>query len=63
MKNRIDEIMAHLNCASVDGGFCLFVENGEIVAKDLLSEDPLEFNFRFVGTDISDIEAKPLTKK
>jgi hypothetical protein len=55
--------MAHLNCASIDGGFCLFVENGEIVAKDLLSEDPLEFNVRFVGTDISDIEAKPLTKK
>ena len=63
MKNRIDEIMAHLNCASVAGGFCLFVENGEIVAKDLLSEDPHEFNVRFVGTDISDIEAKPLTKK
>lgn len=55
--------MAHLNCASVDGGFCLFVENGEIVAKDLLSKEPLEFNVRFVGTDISDIEAKPLTKK
>ena len=63
MKNRIDEIMSHLNCASIDGGVCLFVENGEIVAKDLLSEDPLEFNVRFVGTDISDIEAKPLTKK
>ena len=72
MKNRIDEIMAHLNCAAVDGGFCLFVKDGEIVAKDLLdwhqdsqslSEEPLEFNVRFVGTDISDIEAKPLTKK
>ena len=63
MKNRIDEIMAHLNSAAVDGGFCLFVENGEIVAKDLLSEDPLEFNVRYVGTDISDVEAKPLTKK
>ena len=55
--------MANLNSAVVDGGFCLFVENGEIVAKDLLSEEPLEFNVRFVGTDISDIEAKPLTKK
>ena len=63
MKNRIDEIMAHLNSAVVDGGFCLFVKDGEIVAKDLLSEEPLEFNIRFVGTDISDIEAKPLTKK
>jgi len=63
MKNRIDEIMANLNSAVVDGGFCLFVEDGEIVAKDLLSEDPLEFNVKFVGTDISDIEAKPLTKK
>ena len=28
--------MAHLNCAAVDGGFCLFVKDGEIVAKDLL---------------------------
>ena len=68
MKNRIDEIMAHLNCAAVDGGFCLFVKDGEIVAKDLLHNpdeprDTLEFNVRFVGTDISDIEAKPLTKK
>ena len=65
MTNRIDTIMAHLNCAAVDGGFCLFVKDGEIVAKDLLSgnEDPLEFNIRFVGTDISDIEAKPITKK
>ena len=68
MKNRIDEIMAYLNTAAVDGGFCLFVENGEIVAKDLLHNpdeprDTLEFNVKFVGTDISDIEAKPITKK
>ena len=68
MKNRIDEIMAYLNDAAIDGGFCLFVENSEIVAKDLLHNpdeprDALEFNVRFVGTDISDIEAKPLTKK
>ena len=68
MNNRIDEIMAHLNSASIDGGFCLFVENGEMVAKDLLHNpdelnDQLEFNVRYVGTDISDIEAKPLTKK
>tara|TARA_R100000900_G_scaffold92658_1_gene71970 strand:+ start:868 stop:1128 length:261 start_codon:yes stop_codon:yes gene_type:complete len=63
MINRIDQILANLNCAAVDGGFCLFVEDGEIVAKDLLSEEPLQFNIRFVGTDISDIEAKPLTKK
>lgn len=69
MNNRIDEIMAHLNSAAVDGGFSLFVKDGEIVAKDLLclldrkEDEPLEFNVRFVGTDISDIEAKPLTKK
>ena len=63
MINRIDQILANLNCAAVDGGFCLFVKDGEIVAKELLSEEPLEFNIRFVGTDISDIEAKPLTKK
>ena len=72
MTNRIDEIMAHLNCAAVDGGFSLSVKDGEIVAKDLLDwhqdsqsldEEPLEFNVRFVSTDISDIEAKPLTKK
>ena len=64
--------MAHLNCAAVDGGFSRSVKDGEIVAKDLLDwhqdsqsldEEPLEFNVRFVGTDISDIEAKPLTKK
>ena len=69
MKNRIDEIMAHLNSAVVDGGFCLFVKDGEIVAKDLLclldrkDDEPLEFNIKFVGTDISYIEAKPLIKK
>ena len=63
MINRIDQILANLNCAAVDGGFCLFVEDGEIVAKDLLSEEPLQFNIKFVGTDISDIEAKPITKK
>ena len=69
MKNRIDEIMAHLNSAAVDGGFCLFVKDGEIVAKDLLclldrkEDEPLEFNIKFVGTDISDIEAKPLINK
>ena len=61
MINRIDQILANLNCAAVDGGFCLFVKDGEIVAKDLLSEEPLEFNVRFTGTDISDIEAKPLS--
>ena len=36
MINRIDQILANLNCAAVDGGFCLFVKDGEIVAKDLL---------------------------
>ena len=45
--------MAHLNSAAVDGGFCLFVKDGEIVAKDLLHNpdeprDTLEFNVRFV---------------
>ena len=45
-----------------------------ICCKDIESEktynynpdelnDQLEFNVRYVGTDISDIEAKPLTKK
>ena len=63
MTNRIDEILANLECAAVDGGFSLSVKDGEIVAKDLLSEEPLEFIVRFVGKDISDVAVKPLTKK
>lgn len=61
--NRIDQILANLECAAVDGGFSLSVKDGEIVAKDLLSEEPLEFIIRFVGKDISDVAVKPLTKK
>lgn len=63
MINRIDEILANLECAAVDGGFSLSVKDGEIVAKDLLSEEPLEFIIRFAGKDISDVAVKPLTKK
>ncbi len=67
MINRIDEILANLECAAVDGGFSLSVKDGEIVAKDLFSdeypEEPLEFIVRFVGKDISDVSVKPLTKK
>ena len=67
MINRIDEILANLECAAVDGGFSLSVKDGEIVAKDLFSdeypEEPLEFIVRFVGKDISDVAVKPLTKK
>ena len=63
MTKRIDQILANLECAAVDGGFSLSVKDGEIVAKDLLSEEPLEFNVRFVGKDISDVAVKPLTKK
>ena len=47
MNNRIDEILANLECAAVDGGFSLSVKDGEIVAKDLLSEEPLSFIVRF----------------
>ena len=54
MINRIDQILANLECAAVDGGFSLSVKDGEIVAKDLLSEEHLEFVVRFVGKDISD---------
>ena len=63
MINRIDQILSNLECAAVDGGFSLSVKDGEIVAKDLLSEEALEFNIRFVGNDISDVAVKPLTKK
>ena len=63
MINRIDQILSNLQCAAVDGGFSLSVKDGEIVAKDLLSEQPLEFIVRFIGDDISDVSVKPLTKK
>ena len=63
MINRIDEIVGALECIAVDNGFTLSVTDGEIVAKDLLSKEPLEFNLRFVGKDISDVAVKPLTKK
>jgi hypothetical protein len=61
MTNRIDQIVGALECIAVDNGFTLFVEDGEIVARDLLSEDSLEFNVRFVGKDISDVAVKPVT--
>jgi|TARA_R100001460_G_scaffold13698_1_gene30898 hypothetical protein len=63
MINRIDQILSNLECAAVDGGFSLSVKDGEIVAKDLISEQPLEFIVRFTGDDISDVSVKPLTKK
>ena len=63
MINRIDQILSNLECAAVDGGFSLSVKDGEIVAKDLISEQPLEFIVRFTGDDISDVAVKPLTKK
>ena len=63
MLNRIDQILSNLQCAAVDGGFSLSVKDGEIVAKDLISEQPLEFIVRFTGDDISDVSVKPLTKK
>ena len=50
MKNpRIEEILNILQTAAVDGGFKLFVNNGEIVAEDLLSEAPLMFEICFKG--------------
>ena len=52
---RIDQILSHLETAAVDGGFSLSVKDGEIVAKDLLSEEPLEFVVRFVGKNVSDV--------
>tara|TARA_Y100000592_G_scaffold4415_1_gene6377 strand:- start:398 stop:589 length:192 start_codon:yes stop_codon:yes gene_type:complete len=63
MINRIDQILSNLQCAAVDAGFSLSVKDGEIVAKDLISEQPLEFIVRFTGDDISDVSVKPLTKK
>jgi len=63
MINRIDQILSNLECAAVDGGFSLSVKDGEIVAKDLISEQPLEFIVRFTGDDISNVSVKPLTKK
>jgi|TARA_S200002703_G_scaffold57575_1_gene50213 hypothetical protein len=63
MTNRIDEIINKLHNAIGEAAFCLFVKDGEIVAKSLLEGEDLEFNVRFVGTDISDMTVKPLTKK
>ena len=63
MINRIDQILSNLQCAAVDGGFSLSIKDGEIVAKDLISEQPLEFIVRFTGDDISNVSVKPLTKK
>ena len=63
MLNRIDQILSNLQCAAVDGGFSLSIKDGEIVAKDLISEQPLEFIVRFTGDDISNVSVKPLTKK
>ena len=58
MINRKDQIHATLYNAAIDGAFSLSVKDGEIVAKDLLSEEALEFNIRFVGNDISDVDVE-----
>ncbi len=63
MINRIDQILSNLECAAQFGGFSLSIKDGEIVAKDLISEQPLEFIVRFTGDDISNVSVKPLTKK
>ena len=63
MLNRIDQILSNLQCDAVDGGFSLSIKDGEIGAKDLISEQPLEFIVRFTGDDISNVSVKPLTKK
>ena len=63
MINRIDQILSNLECAAVDGGFSLSIKDGEIVAKDLISEQPLEFIVRFTVDGISNVSVKPLTKK
>ena len=63
MKNRIDEIINKLHNAIGESAFCLYVKDGEIVAKSLYEEEDLEFNLKYVGTDLSDMTVKPLTKK
>ena len=59
MINRKDQIHATLYNAAIDGGFMLSVEDGEIVATDLLrvSNAP-KFVIRFVGNDISDVDVE-----
>ena len=62
MINRKDQIHATLYNAAIDGAFSLSVEDGEIVATDLLWNSPLtappKFAIRFVGKDISDVDVE-----
>ena len=59
MINRKDQIHATLYNAAIDGGFMLSVEDGEIVATDLLSNQTTpKFVIRFVGNDISDVDVE-----
>ena len=62
MINRKDQIHATLYNAAIDGAFSLSVEDGEIVATDLLwanaADKPPKFVIRFVGSDISDVDVE-----
>ena len=59
MINRKDQIHATLYNAAIDGGFMLSVEDGEIVATDLLANQTApKFVIRFVGNDISDVDVE-----
>ena len=59
MINRKDQIHATLYNAAIDGGFMLSVEDGEIVATDLLANQTTpKFVIRFVGNDISDVDVE-----
>ena len=62
MINRKDQIHATLYNAAIDGAFSLSVEDGEIVATDLLwvnaSVKPPKFVIRFVGSDLSDVDVE-----
>ena len=59
MITRKDQIHATLYNAAIDGGFMLSVEDGEIVATDLLANQTTpKFVIRFVGNDISDVDVE-----
>ena len=59
MISRKDQIHATLYNAAIDGGFMLSVEDGEIVATDLLANQTTpKFVIRFVGNDISDVDVE-----
>jgi len=63
MTNRIDEIITKLHNGIGEAAFYLFVKDGEIVAKSLHEDEDLEFNIKYVGTNMSNMTVKPLTKK